>query len=66
MERCEHVVMGRELDGKKGRLTDFPDTQTANYLEYCGLGVDSKGIRQRKSKEERKREEEVNERDHHV
>lgn len=31
MERHEHVIMGRESDGKKGRLTDFQDTQTANY-----------------------------------
>ncbi len=31
MERHEHVMMGRELDGKKGRLTDFQDTQIANY-----------------------------------
>ena len=58
--------MGREMEGKKGRHTDFPDAQTANYLEYCGLGVDSKGIRQRKSQEGRKRGEEENERDRRV
>lgn len=66
MERHEHVMMGRELEGKKGRLTDFQDAQIANYQECCGLGVGSKDILWCRSQRVRLRVAGESELDHHV
>ncbi len=53
MDRYEHMMMGRVLDGEKGKLADFQDAQIANYLEYYSPDVGSKDILQPGKEEER-------------